>query len=81
MSACANVPNQAYARNELALTAGMKESVGYVIEVEITKPISAQVGMVGSQGSAARGGNQLHFIVPPRDRGNVFRVVGERKLM
>jgi filamentous hemagglutinin len=76
-----NVPNQAYARNQLALTTGMKENVGYVIEVEITKPINAQVGVVGPQGSAAGGGNQLHFIVPPRDRASVFRVVGERKLM
>lgn len=44
-------------------------------------PMNAQVGVVGAQDSATGGGNQLHFIVPPRDRASVFRVVGERKLM
>jgi hypothetical protein len=75
-----NVPNQAYARNELALTQEMKGNVGYVVEVEITRPINAQVGVVGGQGTAAGGGNQLHFIIPLQDRASVFKVVGERKL-
>ena len=76
-----DVPNQAYARNQLALTESMKENVGYVVELEVTKPINAQVGVVGPQGSATGGGNQLHFVIPPGDRATIFKVVGERKLM
>jgi len=75
-----NVPNQAYARNQLAISSDMKPNAGYVIEVEITKPINAQVGVVGAQGSASGGGNQLHFIIQPSDRASAFKVVGERKL-
>jgi hypothetical protein len=71
-----NVPNQAYARNQLAITEGFKKDVGYVIEVEITKPIQAQVGVVGSQGgTAGGGGNQLNFLVPRDDRSSVFKYI------
>lgn len=70
-----NVPNQAYARNQLAITAGMKGNVGYVIEIEITKPINAHVGVVGPQGSATGGGNQLHFILQAADRSGAFKYV------
>jgi hypothetical protein len=75
-----DVPNQAYARNQLAMTTSMKENVGYVVEVEIIKPINAQVGVVGAQDAAAGGGNQLHFLIPPGERSSVFRVVGGRVL-
>jgi len=75
-----NVPNQAYARNQLAITREMKSDVGYVIEVEVARPVNAQIGVVGTQGSAAGGGNQLHFIIPPGERTSVFKVVGGRKL-
>jgi hypothetical protein len=72
------VPNVAYARNQLALTADMKStsSTLYVVDIQVTKAINAQVGAVGAQGSAAGGGNQLHFFVPRDDRRSVFRVVG-----
>ena len=71
-----SVPNQAYARNQLAITPAFKPNVGYVIEIEITKPIQAQVGLVGSQGGAAvGGGNQLNFLIPPIDRSNTFKYV------
>jgi len=71
-----NVPNQAYARNQLAITNEFKQNVGYVIEVEITKPIQAQVGVVGSQGgTAGGGGNQLNFMIPRDDRSSVFKYV------
>lgn len=69
------VPNQSYARNRLALTSDMKADVSYVVEVEITYPINAQVGVVGPQGTAAGGGNQLHFLLPKKARGSAFRVV------
>lgn len=46
------------------------------MEVEITKPINAQVGVVGAQGAAAGGGNQLHFFVPREDRASTFYFVG-----
>jgi len=74
------VPNQAYARNQLAITPEMKSNVGYVIDVEITKPINAQVGVVGSQGASSGGGNQLHFYIKPQDRSGAFKVVGGRVL-
>jgi len=74
------VPNQAYARNQLAMTESMKKNVGYVIEAEITKPVNAHVGVVGAQGQNVGGGNQLHFIVPPKDRASVFKFVGGRAL-
>ena len=75
-----NVPNQAYARNQLAITSDMKPNTGYVVEVEITQPINAQVGVAGPQGTAAGGGNQLHFIFPQQDRASAFKVVGGRAL-
>ena len=71
-----NVTSQAYARNQLAITQNMKPNVGYVIEVEILKPVRAQVGVVGGQGSSATGGgNQLHFIVPLDERAATFKYV------
>jgi hypothetical protein len=70
-----DVPNQAYARNQLAITPDMKPNASYVIEVEITQPVAAKVGVVGPQGTALGGGNQLHFIVQPADRSSVFRYV------
>ncbi|MGJ7580836.1 DUF637 domain-containing protein [Variovorax sp. RHLX14] len=73
------VPNLAYARNELAITGGMKSSDAqlYVVEVKVTKSINAQVGKVGEQGLAAGGGNQLHFFLPASDRSTVFQYVSE----
>jgi filamentous hemagglutinin len=75
-----NVANQAYARNQLAITQGMKSNVGNVIEVEITRPIYAQVGVVGAQGGATGGGSQLHFVIPLGERASIFKVVGGRAL-
>ena len=75
-----NVTSQAYARNQLAITQGMKDNVGYVIEVEVTRPVYAQVGVVGSQGGASGGGNQLHFVVPSGERAGTFRVIGGKSL-
>ena len=70
-----NVPNQAYARNQLAITPEFKENVGYVIEVEVTRSIQAQIGIVGRQGGAPGGGNQLNFLIPRDDRSSVFKYV------
>ncbi len=70
-----DVPTQSYARNQLAITPDMKAAVGYVIEVEITKPVNAHVGVVGSQKGAVGGGNQLHFIVSVEDRTSAFKYV------
>ena len=58
----------------------MKSNVGYVVEVEITKPINAHVGVVGAQGQAVGGGNQLHFILSAVDRSSVFKVIGGKEL-
>ena len=70
-----NVSSQAYARNQLAITQNMKSNVGYVIRVEITRPVSAQVGVAGAQSGAAGGGNQLHFVVPLNERSTTFKYV------
>lgn len=71
------VPNVSYARNQLAITTEMKSATTplYVVEVQVTRPINAQVGVVGEQGAAAGGGNQLHFILPPGERPQVFQYV------
>lgn len=70
-----NVSSQAYARNELAITEGMKSGDLYVIQVEVIQPINAQIGIVGAQEGAAGGGNQLHFNLPPNQRTSVFQYV------
>jgi hypothetical protein len=59
----------------LAITSEMKPNVSYVIEVEITQPINAQIGIVGAQGQAAGGGNQLHLIIPNEQRGEILKFV------
>jgi hypothetical protein len=70
------IPNVTYARNQLAITSDMK-AVGrlYVVEVQIVQPINAQIGVVGAQGSAVGGGNQLHFFVPVAQRSAAFKYV------
>jgi hypothetical protein len=70
-----DVPNQAYARNNLAITPEFKRNVGYVIEVEIARPIQAQIGVVGRQGAAPGGGNQLNFLIAPNERSGAFKYV------
>ncbi len=70
-----DVPSQAYARDQLAITSAMKPDVGYVVELKIKQPINAQVGVVGAQDGATGGGNQLHFLVNPADRSKVFELV------
>jgi hypothetical protein len=75
-----NVPNQAFARNNLAITKGFKEDVGYVVELEITKPVNAQIGVVGSQGAATGGANQLNFLFDSRNGGEFFKLVSRKEL-
>jgi hypothetical protein len=75
-----NVPSQAYARNDLAITSPMKPDASYVIQVEVTKPANAQIGVVGEQPGAAGGGNQLHFNFPPEQRAETFKFVGGQEL-
>ena len=75
-----NVPSQAYVRNQLAITPDMKSNVGYVVELEVTRPIPAQIGVVGPQGGSSGGGNQLHFILDRNARNSAFKVVRERVL-
>lgn len=75
-----DVSNQAYARNSLAITSDMKKDVSYVIQVEVTQPVNAQIGIVGSQDGATGGGNQLHFNLPPDQRSSVFKFIGGGQL-
>ncbi len=75
-----NVPNQAFARNNLAITKGFKEDVGYVVELEITKPVNAQIGVVGSQGAATGGASQLNFLFEQRNGGEFFKLISRKEL-
>jgi hypothetical protein len=70
-----DVPNQAFARNELAITSGMKSDVNYVIEVEVIQPFSAQIGIVGPQGQAVGGASQLYFVMPKYQLGEALKFV------
>lgn len=72
-----DVPNAAYAGNELAMTSALTGKAGqlYVVEIQVTKSINAQVGLVGAQGAAPGGGNQLHFFVPRDSRSSIFKYV------
>lgn len=77
-----NIPNQTFARNNLAITPAFKTDVGYVVELEIVKPINAQVGVVGAQGSATGGANQLNFLFQQRNGGEFFKLVeGSAKVL
>jgi filamentous hemagglutinin len=74
------VTNQSFARNNLAITSEFKKDVGYVVELEIVKPLNAQIGIVGSQGAAAGGANQLNFMFLPKQGAEYFRLVGGKVL-
>ena len=74
-----DVPNVTYAQTQLAITSELTSKSGplYVVEVQVTKTINAQVGVVGEQGSAAGGGNQLHFLVPLAERSSLFEYISD----
>ncbi len=75
-----DIPNQAFARNNLAITNEFKKDVGYVVELEVVKPVNAQIGTVGQQGAAGGGANQLNFLFEQRNGGEFFNVVGQKVL-
>lgn len=58
----------------------MKEDVGYAIQVEVTKPVNVQIGIVGKQPGDASGGNQLHFNMPPDKRNKVFKIIDATRI-
>ncbi len=58
----------------------MKKDVSYVVSIEATEPVNAQIGIVGPQGGAYGGANQLHFNIPPEQRSQVFKSIGVRPL-
>jgi hypothetical protein len=70
-----NIPSQAFARNELAIIPSFKTDVGFVVELEIIKPLNSQVGIVGPQVGAIGGGNQLNFMFEARHGGEFFKLV------
>ena len=75
-----DIPNQAFARNDLAITNEFKRDVGYVVELEIVKPVNAQIGVVGSQGAAKGGANQMNFLFEQRNGGEFFRFLDGGRL-
>lgn len=75
-----DVPNHACARGQLAIKSDMKRDVSYVIQVEITQAVDAQVGIDGKQPGAAGDGNQLHFNLPREQRTDAFKIVGDGAL-
>jgi hypothetical protein len=75
-----DVTSQAFARDNLAITSEFKKDVGYVVELEIVKPVNAQIGVVGSQGVATGGANQLNFLFEQRNGGEFFKVTGQKVL-
>ena len=75
-----NIPNQLFARNNLAITDAFKADVGYVVELRVVKPVNAQIGVVGAQGSASGGASQLNFLFPQQQGGTFFEVVNLRSL-
>jgi len=63
------------------LMGGMEHCyVGYVVELEVIKPVNAQIGVVGPQGSALGGANQLNFLFQPRGGAEFFKVTLAREL-
>jgi hypothetical protein len=57
-----------------------KKDVGYVVELEVIKPVNAQLGTVGRQGSAPGGANQVNFLFPRREGAQFFKVVDTKVL-
>lgn len=58
----------------------MKKDVSYVVSIESTEPVNAKIGIVGPQGGAYGGANQLHFNIPPEQRSQVFKFINARPL-
>ncbi|MDR0779985.1 MAG: hypothetical protein LBF16_04730 [Pseudomonadales bacterium] len=75
-----DVPNQVFARNNLAITEGFKKNVDYVVELELTKPLNAQIGIVGAQSFAIGGSSQVNFLFEQRNGGEFFKLVGSKEL-
>ncbi|MDR0779457.1 MAG: hypothetical protein LBF16_02035 [Pseudomonadales bacterium] len=80
LAAFDDVPNQVFARNNLAIIEGFKKNVDYVVELELIKPLNAQIGIVGAQGSAIGGSSQVSFLFEQRNEGEFFKLVGSREL-
>lgn len=74
------VPDQAFARNALAISTAFKNDVGFVVELEIVKPTAAQVGLVGPLGAAAGGALQVKFAFEQRQGAAHFGLVSQRAL-
>jgi len=74
------VPNQAFARGDLAITPDMKPDVSFVVQLEVTKPLPVRTGRVGPVGTSSGGGAQVEFLVDPGKRGEFIRVIGGRAL-
>ena len=74
------VPDQAFARNALAISTAFKGDVGFVVELEIVKPTAAQVGLVGPLGAAPGGALQVRFAFEQRQGAAHFRLLSRRAL-
>lgn len=65
------VPDQAFARNNLAILTEFKADVSMIVQVETTAPQTLNRGIVGPLGSASGGASQVEFI-----GGRNLRLVG-----
>jgi len=58
------VPDQSFARNDLAILPNMKQDIPFVALVETTAPQMLNRGLVGALDGAAGGANQVEFLGP-----------------
>ncbi|WP_432239980.1 hemagglutinin repeat-containing protein [Herbaspirillum robiniae] len=81
-----SVESQLAARQDLALLSKYKPDTKYIIELEVIKPIDANIGYVGEQieknGTLLRGGKtQAQFnwnaVGNPKDRTEYLKIIGE----
>ncbi|MEA1673572.1 RHS repeat-associated core domain-containing protein [Nitrospirillum sp. BR 11163] len=81
-----DIPDVNYVRNDLAVKQAWKPDVDRVVTYEVTKPLPVKVGPVGPQIDEATssylpgGGSQLQMNVPPADRMDYLKVVGENPI-
>ncbi|MCL4662483.1 hypothetical protein L0Z42_04630 [Burkholderia multivorans] len=71
------IPDQVFARNNLAIKEEYKPDLPYVARLEVNRPgMMIREGIVGPQGNLPGEANQIELMVPPKNRGDYFEVLG-----